>query len=194
MPILGLFRNRKYDRAGHALYAAAVGAARDPWWYDRAGVPDTLDGRFDMVGFLVALLVRRLRRAGPPGPDLAQAVFDAMFGDMDGTLRELGVSDLLVGRKVKAMMEAFHGRASAYEAALDTGDAAALRAAIARNVWRRGPDATAAPEPQEGPDAVGPDAVARYGVTQAAALDAVPLERFVAGAATFQPPQSGSAP
>lgn len=177
MPFLSLFRTRKHDRAGHALYTAAVAAAREPLWYERAEVPDTLDGRFDMVGLFVALLVRRLRRAGPPGPELAQAVFDAMFGDMDGTLRELGVSDLLVGRKVKAMMEAFHGRAASYEAALDASDLPALQAAFARNVWR-GSDDTA-----------GAALLARHALAQAAALEEVPLVRLAAGQVTLLPPE-----
>lgn len=181
MPFLSLFRTRKHDRAGHTLYVAAVGAARDPFWYERAGVPDTLDGRFDMVGLLVTLLVRRLRRAERPGPELAQAVFDAMFGDMDGTLRELGVSDLMVGRKVKAMMEAFHGRATAYEAALDASDGAALRSAVGRNVWR-GADAGS-----------GAGLVASYAAAQAAALEQEPLDRLATGEVHLLAPGVGVA-
>jgi cytochrome b pre-mRNA-processing protein 3 len=67
---------------------------------------------------------------------LAQAVFDAMFADMDFNLRELGVGDMSIGRRVRAMWEAFHGRALAYEGPLSAGDAAALEAALIRNVWR----------------------------------------------------------
>ena len=69
-------------------------AARAPALYAVLGVPDTLDGRFDMVGLHAFLLIDRLRRDPPPGPELAQAVFDAMFSDMDVTLREMGVGDL----------------------------------------------------------------------------------------------------
>ena len=75
---------------------------------------------------------------------LAQAVFDAMFADMDINLREMGVSDLAVGRRVRAMWEAFHGRAQADEAAVEAGDAAALAAALQRNVWRAEGEASAA--------------------------------------------------
>ena len=102
----------------------------------RFGVPDTLDGRFDLIGLHAFLLIHRLRFLPAPGPALAQAVFDAMFSDMDKALREMGVGDLSVGRRVRAMWEAFHGRAAAYQEALDSPDAAALPAALARNVWR----------------------------------------------------------
>ncbi len=135
MGLLGLLRRKPHERTGFELYGAAVAAARHPWFYGETGVPDTLDGRFDLVALHVALLIRRLRRdTDPRGPEVAQAVFDAMFADMDLNLREMGVGDLSVGKRVKRMWEAFHGRALAYEAALDgQGE---LEAALARNVWR----------------------------------------------------------
>ncbi len=134
--LLGLRRRDRHERAGFRLYGAAVAAARQPHLYVGLGVPDTLDGRFEMVGLHAFLLIDRLRHEPPPGPDLAQSVFDAMFSDMDHTLREMGVGDLSVGKRVREMWEAFHGRATAYEAPLATGDDAALAAALARNVWR----------------------------------------------------------
>lgn len=143
---LGLFRRGRHERAGFQLYVTAVGAARDPYLYTDCGVPDTLDGRFDLIGLHAFLLIHRLTREPEPGPALAQAVFDAMFSDMDINLRELGVGDLSVGRKVKAMWEAFHGRSRAYAEALDAGDDAALQAAITRNVWRGAAPPQGAPE------------------------------------------------
>ena len=154
---LGLPHRGRHERAGFLLYGAAVAAARDPYLYARIGVPDTLDGRFDLVGLHAFLLIRRLRHAPEPGPVLAQAVFDAMFADMDINLRELGVGDMTIGKRVRAMWEAFHGRAAAYEAAMfapngsapngSTPDGAVpdgaanlaeanLAEALARNVWR----------------------------------------------------------
>jgi cytochrome b pre-mRNA-processing protein 3 len=145
MGLSALFRRKPHERAGFELYGKAVAAARDPWFFGPLGVPDSLDGRFDLVGLHVALLIRRLRRdPDPRGAVLAQAVFDAMFADMDINLREMGVSDLAVGRRVRAMWEAFHGRAQAYEAAVEAGDAAALAAALQRNVWRAEGEASAA--------------------------------------------------
>ncbi len=136
MGVFGFLRRNPHERTGYVLYSAAVAAARDPYLYRVVGVPDTLDGRFDLVGLHVFLLIRRLQAAPPPGPALAQAVFDAMFHDMDVNLREMGVGDLSVGKKVKTMWEAFNGRATVYGRALDAGDGAALQAALARNVWR----------------------------------------------------------
>ena len=121
------------ERSGFELYSAAVTAARLPFYYAEIGVPDTLDGRFDMVGIHAYLLIRRLS-AEPQGQKLAQAVFDAMFSDMDINLRELGVSDLSVGKKVKTMWEAFHGRAHAYAEAMKTGPET-LAEALSRNLW-----------------------------------------------------------
>src|SRR6478672_6384101 len=122
----GLRRANKNERAGIALYGAAVAAAREPWFYLSLGVPDTLDGRFDLIALHAFLLVHRLQDAPAPGPELAQAVFDAMFSDMDNNLREIGVSDLSVGRRMRAMWEAFHGRSQAYATAIGAADRAGL--------------------------------------------------------------------
>ncbi len=120
---MGFLSRSRHERPGFMLYAAAVKAARRSAFLCRGlGVPDTLDGRFDLVGLHAFLLIERLRRDAEPGPELAQAVFDAMFADMDVNLRELGVGDLSVGKRVRAMWEAFHGRAAAYGAALAADD------------------------------------------------------------------------
>src|SRR5580692_7275438 len=105
LPRLG--RRAEHERIGFRLYGAAVAAAREPYCYAEHGVPDTLDGRFDLIGLHVFLLIDRLRFLPAPGQALAQAAFDAMFGDMDTALREMGVGDLSVGRRVRAMWEAF---------------------------------------------------------------------------------------
>ncbi len=168
-------RRHRHERPGHALYAAAVAAARAPYLYAALGAPDTLDGRFDLVGLHVFLLIDRLRRAPAPGPDLAQAVFDAMFSDMDMNLREMGVGDLSVGKKVRAMWEAFHGRAAAYAAPLEAGDASGLAAALARNVWRGADPAGAA------------ETLARLTLAQRAHLAGQSLQRLAGGEVAFLP-------
>ncbi len=142
MGLLSLLRRGRHERTGFELYGAAVAAARDPFLYTALGVPDTLDGRFDMVGLHTFLLIQRLKGDEGPGPALAQAVFDAMFSDMDVNLREMGVGDLSIGRKVRTMWEAFHGRSVAYASAIASCDMAALDAALARNVWRANPPPT----------------------------------------------------
>lgn len=144
MGLLGLFSRKRHERAGFALYTAAVHAARNPFYYTELHVPDTMDGRFDMIGLYTFLLIDRLHREQETGKELAQAVFDAMFLDMDHTLRELGVGDITVGRKNKAMWEALNGRRQAYEAAVSTGDVEALTEAVGRNVWRGAPPGGAA--------------------------------------------------
>jgi cytochrome b pre-mRNA-processing protein 3 len=171
--MLGFFRRRNpHERAGFALYTAAVRSARDPGFYTTLGVADTLDGRFDLVGLHVALLIRRLRDQ----PALAQAVFDAMFSDMDSTLREMGVADIGVGRRIKAMMEALHGRAEAYDAALAADDRAELATSLARNVWRNAP-----------PGGSEPQALADWAVAQDASLAAQPTEALLQGQVGFAP-------
>ncbi|HVC62011.1 MAG TPA: ubiquinol-cytochrome C chaperone family protein [Acetobacteraceae bacterium] len=171
----GLARRGRHERTGLHLYTAAVAAAREPFLYQALAVPDTLDGRFDLVCLHAVLLVRRLQREADPGPALAQAVFDAMFSDMDVSLREMGVGDLSVSRRMRAMWEAFHGRALAYDAALAARDAAVLEAALLRNVWRGA-------APPEGCAA----ALARLATAQAAYLDGQGLSALAAGEVFFR--------
>ena len=173
MALLGLFGRRRHERAGFALYTQAVRAAREPYFYAELGVPDTMDGRFDMIGLYVCLLIERLRPELPRGKALAQAVFDAMFSDMDHTLREMGVGDMSVGRKVKARWEALHGRSQAYARALESGNRAELAASLARNVWRG--------EPTAG----GPEALAEITMRQFAALRTQELAALEQGTVAF---------
>jgi cytochrome b pre-mRNA-processing protein 3 len=129
------------DAAGtqaRELYEAIVAQARRTEFYAALGVPDTLGGRFELVVLHMFLAQRRLRGSGAMGADagraLAQALIEVMFDDMDASLRELGVGDLGVGRRVQAMAEGFYGRAAAFEAALGQGEAE-LEAALRRNLY-----------------------------------------------------------
>ena len=118
MGLLSAFRRSSHERAGFTLYGAAVATARSTYFYTDLAVRDSVEGRLDLIHLHAALMVRRLRRdADKRGPALAQAVFDAMFADMDVNLREMGVSDMVVGKRVRGLWDAFHGRAIAYEAA-----------------------------------------------------------------------------
>ena len=130
-------RNSDHQRQREAvasLYSEAVAAARQPHFYLHCGVPDTVDGRYELIVLHVFLLVRALRRDPDEGSTLAQKLFDLMFADMDQSLREMGAGDLGVGRKVQRMAKAFYGRAQAYEAALAAGDGA-VRDALVRNLF-----------------------------------------------------------
>ncbi|HEY0417948.1 MAG TPA: ubiquinol-cytochrome C chaperone family protein [Acetobacteraceae bacterium] len=181
MGVLGFLRRRRYERTGYELYGAAVAAARDPFYYAKLGVPDTLDGRFDLVGLHAFLIIRRLRALPPPGAELAQAVFDAMFNDMDLNLREMGVGDLAVGRRVRTMWEAFHGRAQAYQAALAERRPEAVAEVLARNIW---------PDTRPG---LAAGTLARIAMAQDAHLGGQELAALRRGDVAFLPP-AGVAP
>jgi len=130
----GGYRPADDDDAVSRLYDIAVRQARHPYFYAESGVADTVDGRFDMIVLHVFLLIRRLQRQGDQGRAQAQALFDLTFQDMDRNLREMGVGDLGVGRRVKDMARAFYGRADAYGRALDAGYRTDLGAALRRNL------------------------------------------------------------
>jgi len=161
------------------LYARIVAQARRPAFYRHAGVPDSVDGRFDMIVLHLALVVARLRREPDDGMALAQAIFDTMLDDMDRSLREMGVGDLAVGRRVKAMARAFYGRAAAYDAAIAGG--AALGEVLARNLY-----GTAHPIPAE------IDAMAAYVRASAATIDKQAVAEIVDHGPAFGAPPVAS--
>jgi cytochrome b pre-mRNA-processing protein 3 len=123
------------------LYQSVVDAARAPAWYAVGRVPDTLDGRFDMLAALLALTLLRIEDEGEPGREPAARLAELFIADMDGHLRQEGVGDIVVGKRVGKMMAALGGRMSAYRVAqAPDGDwAAALDDSV-----RRLPDADAA--------------------------------------------------
>lgn len=176
MALLSFLRRKPFERPGFLLYGAAVAAARRPALFADIGIPDTMRGRFEAICLFVALVIRRCgAERDRPGTDLSQAVFDAMFADMDHTLREMGVGDLSVGKKNRELWEAFHGRAQAYGAALDAGDLAALAEALGRNVWPDGaPEGAAA-------------RLAAVAVAAAESLAAEPAATLFRGEAAFGP-------
>lgn len=138
-----MFRRKSAeDKFAAALYAKTAEHARLPELFDACGIPDTLDGRFDSLALHAALAIDRLRRE-PDGERLAQAFFDAMFRHLDVTLRELGVQDLGVGRRIKIMAEGLHGRALAYRDAL-AGGPTPLAEVLRRNAYGGRPPAEAA--------------------------------------------------
>lgn len=128
------FRRSQGVASATRIYAAIVAQARRPEFYAKHRIPDTLDGRFEMIALHAYLVLNRLKGQGVEADTVAQAVFDAMFDDMDRSLREMGVGDLGVGRRVKAMAQGFYGRIAAYDKGLALGDAA-LGEAIARNLY-----------------------------------------------------------
>lgn len=154
-----------------ALYGAIVAQARDPALYAEYGVADTVDGRFEMVVLHTILVLDRLEEGDARAKQVGQAVFDLYCTDMDRSLRELGIGDLGVPKRMKTMTERFYGRAAAYRPALAAGDPEALREAIERNVF-------------DGP-APGAGRLAAYALHQYAAFKTAPPEALLAGNAAF---------
>lgn len=130
-----IFGRPARNDAPMALYGAAVRQARSPAFYLEGGVPDTVEGRFEMVALHACLVLRRLREGGPEGKETGQRVFDLLFDDMDQTLREMGVGDLSVGKKIKALASSFYGRMQAYDEGFKDEEGETLAAAIQRNVF-----------------------------------------------------------
>jgi cytochrome b pre-mRNA-processing protein 3 len=114
------------------LYRAIVAAGRAPAWYREGRVPDTLDGRFDMISAVLALVLLRLEAAGEAGRGPQVLLTEIFIDDMDGTLRQIGVGDYVVGKHVGRMMSALGGRLAALRAGRERGS---LRDAVARNVF-----------------------------------------------------------
>jgi cytochrome b pre-mRNA-processing protein 3 len=123
------------------LYGAIVAAARQEKFYSDMGVPDTLDGRFDMIVVHMFLVLNRLRGGNEK---FRQELTDVFFADLDRTLREMGVGDLSVSKKIRPMAEAFAGRIQAYATAIEQGDGEMLQA-LQRNVYS-GENNVAAPQ------------------------------------------------
>jgi cytochrome b pre-mRNA-processing protein 3 len=131
---------RTPDDTAMLLYDRVIALARAPHWYESGGVPDTLDGRFDMVAAVLSLVLLRLEDVPEAGPASARLT-ERFVTDMDGQLRESGVGDIGVGKHIGKMMGMLGGRLGAYRDGLAAGD---LHPALARNLYRSGlPDAAA---------------------------------------------------
>ena len=128
------FRKPQAPQRGtiEAIYGMIVAQAREPLFYTGLGVPDTVNGRFDMVLLHLWMVLRRLRPT-EAGADLSQALFDHFCGDMDDNLREMGVGDLTVPKRMQKFGEAFYGRSAAYDLALDAGGEP-LAQALCKNI------------------------------------------------------------
>lgn len=129
------FRRSPQRPTIEAVYGMIVAQARSPEFYRDYGVPDTVEGRFDMIVLHLVLVLRRLRGQDTGLDPLGQQIFDWFCRDMDGNFREMGVGDLVVPKKMRQVAEAFYGRATAYEEALAAPDPSALTGVVVRNVY-----------------------------------------------------------
>lgn len=132
-----IFGDRRERAALQPLYDRIVALARDPFWYREGRVPDTIDGRFDMVSSILAFVLLRLEAEDGAARRSEVLLTEVFIDDMDGTVRQLGIGDQVVGKHVGKMMSALGGRLGAYR---DAGeDAAALEDAVRRNIFRDEP-------------------------------------------------------
>ena len=130
-----LFRSAANRQVIGAIHGKIVAAARQPALYADYGVPDTLEGRFELVTLHAMLALRALRHAPPPGPELAQEVSNAVFAGFDADLREMGVGDVTLPKRINRLAAAFIGRCAVYEAALASPQDSALEIALIRNIY-----------------------------------------------------------
>lgn len=134
--LFGLFKPRPEKLLARELYEHLLAASRQPCLYGEDGVPDTLEGRFEMVVLHTALMIRVLQASPEQAHrDISQLLFDTMFDDFDAAMREMGVGDSGVGKKIRFMAEGFYGRAGVYDEALKDDDPGVLELAIARNIF-----------------------------------------------------------
>jgi len=185
--ILARFRRNSQVRTIHALYGAIVAQARSVTFYADYRVPDTVEGRFDLIVLHLVLLLNRLVGRAETGRGLGQAslgqaslgqeLFDAFCRDLDANLREMGVGDLAVPKRMQAFAEAFYGRQAVYLAALDAADQRLFEKALARNIFPAGNDAGAAQ-------------LARYARAVVTGLDAQDEGALLRGEAVFPSPEA----
>ena len=135
--ILRFFRRSRRQPAIETLYDRIVAASLRPGLYRDLMVPDTIEGRFEALSLHVVLVLRRLRHLPPPADDVAQDLVDALFRHLDSSLRDMGIGDMGIAKRIKKLAQAFYGRAQTYDAALDGNDRAALAVALGRNVLGR---------------------------------------------------------
>ena len=170
-----LSRKPRIGDAHYALYEAIVAQSRQTLFYADWGVPDTVTGRFDMISLHMALVLRRLRMAGSECAEFAQGLFDLFFKDMDRSLREMGVGDISVPKRIEKMGSMFYGLVDGLSTALETNEDKQVEAFVLRNVI---PDSHAETAPQ----------FAAYVRRQAAELDTAATKDLMAGRLSWSEP------
>lgn len=175
--ILPRFWRSSQARTIGDLYGAIVAQARAATFYGDYGVPDTVEGRFDLIVLHLVLLLRRLDRSDDIGRGLGQELFDVFCRDLDANLREMGVGDLAVPKRMQRFAEAFYGRQAAYLAALAAPDQRAFETALARNIFPGG-------------DGDGAARLARYGRAVVRALDEQDDDALLRGEVAFPGPDA----
>ncbi len=171
---VGLFRSSDNRILIYRLHGEIVAAARNRALFTDYEIEDTFEGRFEAITLHAVLVLRRLNAMPCPAPEMAQDLVDALFHHFEIALRELGVGDIAVPKRMKTLAEAFVGRSAAYEFALSEGRDS-LAAALARNVYA---------------NRAKPDRLLRYVEATNVALGRAPLEAFSIGPAPFLEPSA----
>ncbi len=178
--IFGLFRKRNHNQIIVVRqYEVLTTMARQPVFYTDYDVPDTVMGRFELLSVMMILFFRRTRSSTTSGQELAQEIVDAFFEDIDYSIRELGIGDNSVPKRMKKLAGMFYGRLESYATAMDGNDRAALATALQRNIYPKGEQAAASMT-----------ALAGWMLTAEAHLAAVTEDQIATGSATLpQPPK-----
>jgi cytochrome b pre-mRNA-processing protein 3 len=176
--ILRLFRRDAENRTIAALYGMIVTQARSHAFYASYGVPDTIEGRFDLIVLHLVLVLRRLARDDGPARSFGQRLFDTFCCDLDENLRQMCIGDLAVPKHMRRFGEAFYGRQAAYVRAFDAEDEKVFENALARNIFQT--------------DGVDDRAVrlGRYARAALAKLDAQEQGAFICGEVAFPNPEA----
>lgn len=136
MAIFGFRWNKRRDAQIDRLHESIVASAREPGLYGGSAFPDTVDGRFEALTLHVLLVLRRLRRLPPPAEEVAQELVDSVFSHLEVGMRETGVGDMGVPKKMKKLGRAFYDRTAKYESSLEANDPLALGQELARRLGR----------------------------------------------------------
>lgn len=174
--IMSLFRrNKKNDneKIVSGIYSTIIEAGRQPSLYAYWGVPDTPIGRYEAIGLHMILFLHRTRTASEAAQELAQDVLDEFFLELDHSIRELGVGDAGVPKRMKKLGKMFYGRMGPYWTALDNNGVEALGEAIARNVT------------PGGGESLNSHALATYMLIGAKHLEKITEERLLRGDINF---------
>ncbi len=178
--IFSLFRRSGNSAVIGRLHGDIMAAVRQPVIYAQWNVPDTFEGRFEILSLMATLVVRRLAQLPDPAAEISQDLTDRIFSEVDAAMREMGVGDLTVPKRIKKLAAGFLGRRQAYDAALNALSEVQLAEALSRNVYGR--------EPSEGAQQALP--LARYVFQVDQALSVLGLESFTQGPLKLPEPQA----